>query len=237
MIAVMRGPAVAYRSSRWRGGLDLVGRTVWHLPGSFRIARWLGPHYSLRCVLFHHVADSETAFTKGLGISTSRENFESALKFLTRHYTPVRLHDVLSESDLHRLPLRPLLVTFDDAYASVREVAAPLCKEYDVPAVSFVNATYLDNRRLALDNLVCYVTNVIGLGAINAIASRISTPKRFASGSMAEVFSHFLPAMSLPAREAFRKGLIELLGTSEPELSASSPVVSNQFATARAGNV
>jgi peptidoglycan/xylan/chitin deacetylase (PgdA/CDA1 family) len=192
------------------------------MPGCFRIARWLGPHYWLRCVLFHHIAVSETDFTRGLDVTTTCENFELALKFLSAHYTPVRLQDVLGESDAKRLPPKPLLVTFDDVYESIREVAAPLCKKYNVPAVSFLNAACLDNRQLALDNLVCYASNVIGLEGINAVVSRIHAPGCVELSSIRTVFSHFLPKISLPARAAFRKGLIELLGTGEAELGAQA---------------
>src|SRR5208282_2011282 len=121
-------------------------------------------------VLFHNIADSENVFTRGLGVTSSLEDFESALRFLTQNYTPVRLHDVLGKSLQHRPSTRPVLVTFDDAYASVREIAAPLCKKYGVPAVFFVNAACLDNRQLSLDNLVCYAANIAGLDAINAAA-------------------------------------------------------------------
>ena len=171
---------------------------------------------------FHDVSVLETAFTRGLGITTTPDTFESALRFLTRHYTPVRLREVLGESSGHSLPPRPVLVTFDDSYASVREVAAPLCKNYNVPAVFFVNSAYLDNKQLALDNLVCYAMSVIGLGGINIAVNRIRTSERVELRSVGEVFSHFLPAMSLTAREAFRRSLIELLGIVEPEFSAQA---------------
>jgi hypothetical protein len=39
---------------------------------------------------------------------------------------------------------------------------------------------------------------------------------------MSEVFSNFLPALPLTAREAFRQGLIELLGTAEAKLTAQA---------------
>ena len=143
--------------------MNLAAGTLWYVPGSFGIARVLGPRYSLRCVLFHDVSDQESAFTKGLGGTITRKNFEAALKFLTKHYTPVSLQDVLASFDGKPLPLRPVLVTFDDAYASVCEFAAPLCSKFGVPALFFVNAACLDNKQLALDNLVCYVANVYGL--------------------------------------------------------------------------
>jgi hypothetical protein len=103
-----------------------------------------------------------------MGLSISPTDFEAALKFLTRYYTPVHLQDVLADSDGWDLPPRAVLVTFDDGYASVMESAAPFCGEFGVPAMLFLNAVFLDNHRLAPDSLVCYVANVLGMGTVNA---------------------------------------------------------------------
>jgi peptidoglycan/xylan/chitin deacetylase (PgdA/CDA1 family) len=202
-----------------RAALNLVGRTLWHLPGRFGVARLFGLRYSLRCVLFHDVSDTETSFTKGLGGTITRKNFEAVLKFITRHYTPVSLQDVLADSGGRTLPPRPLLVTFDDAYASVSEFAAPLCAKFGVPAVFFVNGVCLDNRQLALDNLICHVVNVQGLDTINAAARVARGVKDMELRSMTEVFASFLPTISLSAREAFRDALLQLARINEGELA------------------
>src|SRR5262245_32605865 len=118
----MAGHAVVQRAVA-----NLTAGTLRHMPCRFRIARILGPSYSLRCVLFHDVADEESHFTRGLGVTITAHAFENALRFLTKHYNPVRLQDVLESADSRSLPSRPLLVTFDDAYASVFQIAAPLC--------------------------------------------------------------------------------------------------------------
>ena len=193
-----------------RAALNLAGRTLWHLPGRFGIARLLGPRCSLRCVLFHDVSDTESSFTKGLGGTITRKNFEAALRFITRHYTPVSLQDVIADSDGRGCRPDHVLVTFDDAYASVSEFAAPLCSKFGVPAVFFVNGICLDNRQLALDNLVCYVANVCGLGTINAAAHVASGTKDIELRSLTEVFARFLPAISLSAREVFRVTLLHV---------------------------
>ena len=186
-------------SSR-RALLNVAAATLWHTPAPFGIARLLGRQYSLRCVLFHDVSDTESVFTRGLGGTLTRQNFESALRFLTRHYTPVSLQDVLADFNGQRLPPRPVLVTFDDAYASVCEFAAPLCSKFGVAPVFFVNASCLDNRQLALDNLVCYVANTYGLKTINAAIRTLRGAEDVDVRSMAEVFSRFLPGISLSAR-------------------------------------
>jgi peptidoglycan/xylan/chitin deacetylase (PgdA/CDA1 family) len=202
-----------------RAALNFAGTTLWYFPGPFDIARFLGPRYSLRCVTFHDVSDTESSLTRGLGVTITRANFEAALRFLTRHYTPVSLQEVLADSDGRRLPPRPVLVTFDDAYASVVEFAAPLCRKFGVPAVFFVNAACLDNGQLALDNLVCYVANVLGLDSINAAVRAVEGTEAIELRSLTQVFSRFLPTVSLTARRIFRDALAQLAHIREQDLA------------------
>jgi peptidoglycan/xylan/chitin deacetylase (PgdA/CDA1 family) len=211
--------ATCTRSGSGRDALNLLGRTLWHLPGRFGIAGLLGPRCSLRSVLFHDVSDKESPFTKGLGGTITRKNFEAALRFITKYYTPVSLQDVIANCDGHALPPRPILVTFDDAYASVPEFAAPLCSKFGVPAVFFVNGECLDNRQLALDNLVCYVANECGMDTINSAAHVASGTEDIELGTMTEVFARFLPSISLSTREVFRGALLQLAGINDGELA------------------
>jgi peptidoglycan/xylan/chitin deacetylase (PgdA/CDA1 family) len=213
-------PVAGDQIGRRRAALSLAAGTLWHIPGRFGIARLLGPQCSLRSVLFHDVSDTESSFTRGLGGTITRKNFEAALTFITRYYTPVSLQEVIADGDGRSLPPRPVLVTFDDAYASVCEFAAPLCAKFGVPAVFFVNGICLDNQQLALDNLVCYVANRSGMGTINAAARSANGTKHVELCSMMQVFSSFLPSITPPAREAFRSALVELAGINERRLAA-----------------
>jgi peptidoglycan/xylan/chitin deacetylase (PgdA/CDA1 family) len=205
-----------------RTALNFVAGSLWHAPGSFGMARVLGPRYSLRSILFHDISDSESLFTKGLGVTVTRKQFGAVLRFITRHYTPVSLQDIISDPGDGKLPPRPVLVTFDDAYASVSEFAAPLCSEFGVPAVFFVNGGCLDNRRLALENLVCYVANVCGLDTVNAAIRSLNSTRTVAVRSLAQVFSRFLPAISLSERESFRDALIQLSHINESDMAAEA---------------
>jgi len=205
-----------------RAVLNLTAGTLGHMPSRFKIARILGPSYSLRSVLFHDVADVESPFTSGLGVTTTTRDFESALRFLTTHYTPVRLQDVLENADSRALPPRPVLVTFDDAYAAVFQTAAPLCRKLGLPAIFFVNGACLDNTQLALDNLVCYVANVAGLETIHAAVRAIDDVQIPELHSLSEVFTQLLPAISLLARKAFRNALVRLAGINERDLASKA---------------
>jgi peptidoglycan/xylan/chitin deacetylase (PgdA/CDA1 family) len=179
----------------------------------------LGPSYSLRCVVFHNILATESPFTRGMSVSITPRRFEATLRFLTRYYTPVRLQDVLTDSAGRGLPPRAVLVTFDDAYASVAELAAPLCRQFGVPAVFFVNAAFLDNQRLAPDNLVCYVANVLGMETIRSAARAVRGAETPELRFLSEVFTCFFPAISLAEREVFLDALRQLAGINENRMA------------------
>jgi peptidoglycan/xylan/chitin deacetylase (PgdA/CDA1 family) len=189
------------------------------MPGRFAFMRFLGPSYSLRCVVFHDVSVGESQFTRGMGVTMSPLLFERALRFLAEHYNPVRLQDVLDGREGRNLPPRAVLVTFDDGYASAVEAAVSLCRELRIPATFFLNAAFVDNRRLAPDNLVCYVANAFGMQTIDAAARVVlpgDTPKiKFLS----DVFTRLFPSISLKERQDFLDALIKLSGINEGQLA------------------
>jgi peptidoglycan/xylan/chitin deacetylase (PgdA/CDA1 family) len=192
------------------------------MPGCFGMVRTLGPSYSLRCVVFHDISPSESPFTRGLGVSITPSQFETALKFITRYYTPVCLQDVLNDSDGKGVPPRAILLTFDDGYASVMEWAVPLCIKFGVPAIFFLNAAFLDNQHLAPDNLVCYAANELGMEAINAAVRVVKGADSPKLKSVAEVFSCFFPAISLPERKVFLDALAYLGGIDQQHLAGEA---------------
>jgi peptidoglycan/xylan/chitin deacetylase (PgdA/CDA1 family) len=197
----------------------MAAGALWRMPGRFGFVRILGRAYDLRCVVFHNIAATESPFTSGIRVSVTPEKFESALKFLTAHYVPVSLQDVITDCEGKGLPQRAVLVTFDDAYASVSESAAPLCRRYGVPAVFFVNAAFLDNQRMAPDNLLCYVANVLGMETVNAAVRAVPGKQALELHSLPEVFDDFLPAISLTEREVFLDALRQLSGINESRMA------------------
>lgn len=197
----------------------MTAKVLWRLPGLFEIVKWIGPSYTLRSVVFHDIRDEETSFTRGMGVSITPRDFGAALEFIAARYTPVHLQDVLDGRSDFAKP--PVLVTFDDGYASVATVAAPLCRRLGMPAIVFLNGAVLDNRRLAPDNLVCFAVNVLGLGALN---HAVQTVRKGAAGlrSLADVFSCWLPSLSTGERRSFLDELRSRVGRDERELAADA---------------
>lgn len=196
-----------------------LGRMIWRMPFRFGMAKVLGFGYFLRCVLFHNVADEPSEFTSGLGSTVSRQEFENVIQFLSKHYTPVGLSDVVGNSRARKFPRPPVLVTFDDAYASVALEATPILQRHGVPAIFFVNASAVGNQDLLLDNLICYVANTSGLGLVCSVARGIAGRKDLALNSLDQVFSEFLSALPQTAVREFRVSLASAAGIDTSELA------------------
>jgi peptidoglycan/xylan/chitin deacetylase (PgdA/CDA1 family) len=194
------------------------------MPFRFGLAKLLGFRYSLRCVLFHDIADQPSKFTNGLRLTVSRQEFEDGIRFLTKHYTPVGLSDVLGGSPERKFSRPPVLVTFDDAYASVAREAAPILERHGVPAIVFVNASTVDNQHMLLDNLVCYVSNTSGMELIRTVAQDVVHSKDLALNSLDQVFSEFLPALPQAAVREFGSSLASAAGINIPDLARQAQI-------------
>jgi peptidoglycan/xylan/chitin deacetylase (PgdA/CDA1 family) len=198
--------------------MDLAARMAWRMPRRFAAARVFGSAYSLRCVVFHDVSAAESAFTKAMGVSITPGEFEAALKFLVRYYTPVSLDDVLAGPGGGKLPKRAIIVTFDDGYASSAH-CAELCHKLRVPAVFFLNAAFLDNKRLSPDNLVCYVANVFGMDVLNRAARAVKASSVLPLQTMADVFHRLFPILPPAERQEFLNAAAQLAGINEAALA------------------
>jgi peptidoglycan/xylan/chitin deacetylase (PgdA/CDA1 family) len=200
--------------------MNMAATAFCRIPGASGIARILSSSRSLRCIVFHNVSPARSPFTDGIRVNTSPKQFETALRFVVAHYAPVHLQDVIAKCGGPGLPAGAILVTFDDAYASVVEWAAPLCRQFGVPAVFFVNAAFIDNKRLAPDNLVCYVANVLGMDTINAAIRTVAGKEKCELHSLAEVFGTLFPTISLTQREIFLDALRRLAGINESTMAS-----------------
>lgn len=175
----------------------------------YSVVRSLPLGQGLRCVLFHHVAPSDGPFTRGLNVTLTPAAFEDRIRFLLRHYELIGLDDVLHPGrDRHR---RPLLVTFDDAYRSVAREAVPILERHGIPAVFFVNAASVEGEYLPIDNLVCFVTNTVGLGAVRAAAAQVGFADCGSLASAPDVIARVVSSLGLAALDQFASALRDRL--------------------------
>lgn len=92
----------------------------------------------LPVLLYHHVGPSQPGTFSELTVSIER--FERHVQWLARRgYVGIRPAEWLAwRREGTSLPRKPVLVTFDDAYADLAEYALPALRRHDFGAVVFV---------------------------------------------------------------------------------------------------
>jgi len=130
-------------------------KTVLALRGAFG-APWLA------VLTYHRIADATrmagqaALFDEGV-FDTSPDELDDQLAFLRRYFNPISLDDLRGLRHGRPLPKNPALVTFDDGYRDNHDLALPILKRYDVPAIFFVATSYIEERRLFWWDRINYI--------------------------------------------------------------------------------
>jgi peptidoglycan/xylan/chitin deacetylase (PgdA/CDA1 family) len=100
----------------------------------------------LPVLLYHHVGRPPSGGDPGLTVSPER--FEAQVRWLVRRgYVGIRPSDWLAwRRSARPLPEKPVLLTFDDAYADVAEHAFPVLERYGFGAGVFVVTGQIGQR-------------------------------------------------------------------------------------------
>ncbi len=96
------------------------------------------------------------------GFSFSEPMFREHMEFLRDNdYTPITLDELLDWREYDApLPLRPIVLTFDDNYTGMKTIVAPIMREMDFVGINFAHTNYVgwippgDVQRPTWDDLV-----------------------------------------------------------------------------------
>lgn len=158
-------------------------------------------------VLYHNISANKCPLTSQLGISTRPEVFRKHIEYYKKNF------DFISEDDLlsGRLPRKALLVTFDDAYRSVLNVAAPLLKEVNAPSIFFIIPSTVQTLTLPIDNVLSLAVEELGMQRVVALMDLGSAM----TSSVGELISRFISKMTLGEIALLKERLLAALGTTE----------------------
>jgi peptidoglycan/xylan/chitin deacetylase (PgdA/CDA1 family) len=170
----------------------------------------------VRSVLYHHVGDDHPCIS-GIGVRIRPEEFARHVARLVREYTPVTMRQVL-EGDL---PPRPLLVTFDDCYRSVLEVAAPVLRAHRVPATLFLTTGPVFRGRALLDH-VASLAEVETRGNLASLLAGTRFAGRPEIRTASDLLLGACPAIGSADRRELAEAIAARLGTSLEELVRQS---------------
>ena len=123
--------------------------------------------HDVRVVLYHACGDQESDFIAGLGSNTRLAEFARHLDFFARHYAVIGM-DQLARG---HLPPRALVITFDDGYRSVHDVAAPLLRARGMTATFFLVSDVVGNGALMWVNELNWMLRRHGAAARPVLAS------------------------------------------------------------------
>ena len=118
-----------------------------------RLSQMNFPGVAILC--FHGIRRSGDPSIPFRDLHVCRETFESHCRLIATACHPISLDDFRASRDGRRvLPARPVIVTFDDGYASVLECALPVLERYGIPAAVFVCAApVLESQHFWFDTL------------------------------------------------------------------------------------
>ena len=95
-------------------------------------------------ILFHEVKQDKMFY-----YDVSQESFQNQMQFLyDRHFNVIGLDDfVISHMKGEKLPERSVVITFDDGYKSIYQIAYPKLKKLHFPATVFLTAGYIGTEK------------------------------------------------------------------------------------------
>jgi len=165
----------------------------------------------ITCVSYHHFERTPSAFTRHLGVSSSPHAFAQQLAYFNRHYSPISLDRLLAGGGL---PDNPLLLTIDDSYRSVLDIAAPMLEEARVPALLLSNPRVIAGGFAPIDNVLSFAMTELGPTGLG-IAIGLSDPW---SCTLRRIVREVLPPLSVAQREDLKQRLLKLLNVREADL-------------------
>lgn len=107
--------------------------------------------YPPTCLLpYHHIVSNEDVLhIKYLYNYKNVAQFKNDLEVLLKNFKPISAVDLIQHiRKNNQLPKNTFLLTFDDGFREVHDVAAPLLEAKGIPAIFFINPAFIDNKKL-----------------------------------------------------------------------------------------
>jgi peptidoglycan/xylan/chitin deacetylase (PgdA/CDA1 family) len=131
---VRRSALAAARSRGFDWFVATLERALPPRPGTFSV------------LTYHRVAHSAGSPLLYPGLFTDPSEFAKQMAFVTSRYRAISLEELLAvRRGEKELPLRSVLVTFDDGYRDFAEHAWPILQQHRIPAVLFIPTSFPGN--------------------------------------------------------------------------------------------
>jgi len=108
-------------------------------------------------ILGYHALKTPVFLKNTLGIGFGIADFVSQIKYIAARFNVISMEDFLNS--LHNkvdFPENTVMITFDDGYRDVYELAMPILNKYGLSATVFVSTGHMGNRTSLWTNLLYY---------------------------------------------------------------------------------
>jgi peptidoglycan/xylan/chitin deacetylase (PgdA/CDA1 family) len=107
---------------------------------------------SLIIPYYHMVCDESLAYVKHLYPYKNIRQFINDLDFLLKEYSPLSLDELIEHINNRKEIRKGFLLTFDDGFAQMYSIVAPILMKKGIPAVFFLNSRFIDNQEFCYLN-------------------------------------------------------------------------------------
>jgi peptidoglycan/xylan/chitin deacetylase (PgdA/CDA1 family) len=123
----------------------------WPLRAGATLLSRSGSAASLLVLIYHRVLEQPDPL---LPEEPDRQRFARQLELLAANFRVLPLREAVARLARGALPARALCITFDDGYANNLSVAAPLLRQFGLPATVFVAPGFLNGGRMFNDTVI-----------------------------------------------------------------------------------
>jgi len=184
-------------------------------------------------VLCYHGVRSPSRSTDGIpfaNLHVTEDTFEAHCRLIAETCHPIDLSTFVDARLAERpLPPRPVLVTFDDGYRSVFELARPLLRRYRIPAAVFVCSEPVREQRLFWFDAVARAAGEHAVDAVRALSDAERRATVAACETSASVDDPLAPMTSDHIRQLADEGFgIGAHTSSHAPLGQMSPALQHE---------
>jgi len=133
--------------------------------GLVDLLRWVNRR-RVAILCYHSVVDRPLPpWVAAGGLHVPIDRFRQQMAFLARRYRVISLEDFveLTRGGARHVPVRGVVLTFDDGYANNLTVAAPILAEFGFPATMFLSTSYIGRGGLYWwDELAVLFSTLLG---------------------------------------------------------------------------
>ena len=110
----------------------------------------------LNILIYHQVFAEKNAMRPS---EPDADTFTWQMQLLKNYFTPLSVSSAIKHIKNNSLPANAICVTFDDGYVNNLEVAAPILKQFNIPATVFVATGFSDGENMFNDRIIDLVAD------------------------------------------------------------------------------